>query len=78
MKLPITSLLMTSLFQFDGIDLYVLLSSRTAPEVLNGKKFTLASDVWAFGVTAWEVLTTYFNCLSSDIGTRQSALQLAQ
>ena len=28
-----------------------------APEVLRGGDFTLKSDVWAFGITCWEILT---------------------
>ena len=30
---------------------------RCAPECINYLKFTSASDVWAFGVTLWELFT---------------------
>ena len=29
----------------------------TAPEAVRFQKFTSASDVWAFGITVWEVFT---------------------
>ena len=33
------------------------LAPWSAPEVLQSGKYSSASDVWAFGVTAWELLT---------------------
>lgn len=31
--------------------------NRCAPECINYLKFTSASDVWAYGVTLWELFT---------------------
>ncbi len=43
----------------------------TAPEACNFRKFSYASDVWSFGVFAWEVLTfgerPYWNWENTDV-----------
>lgn len=40
-----------------GLTLLRRLSSRYAPECLTQCKFYLASDVWSFGVTMYELVT---------------------
>lgn len=40
-----------------------------SPEVLQGGKFSIKSDVWAFGVTAWEILTFGAEIPYSDISS---------
>ena len=37
-----------------------------APESINFRKFTTASDMWMFGVCAWEILRPDFKLLKSD------------
>jgi Eph receptor B1 len=43
----------------------------TAPEAISHTKFTCASDVWSFGVVAWEVLSfgerPYWNWSNTDV-----------
>ena len=41
------------------------LAPWSAPEVLQSSKYSSASDVWAFGVIAWELIT----CFSIVIGS---------
>lgn len=46
---------------FPKIHMKVFLSLiRCAPECINYLKFTSASDVWAYGVTLWEMFTYGF------------------
>lgn len=46
-------------FLLSDVVLYFLLI-RCAPECINYLKFTSASDVWAYGVTLWEMFTYGF------------------
>jgi Eph receptor B1 len=43
----------------------------TAPEAINFRKFTCASDVWSYGILAWEVLSyaerPYWNWSNQDV-----------
>ena len=34
---------------------------RSAPEVISDGRYTHASDVWAFGILAWELYASYDN-----------------
>lgn len=45
--------------------------SRNAPEVIVDQHYTHASDVWAFGVLAWETFTAASYYGSQEPGTRQ-------
>lgn len=43
----------------------------TAPEAITYRKFTTASDVWSYGVVAWEVMgygdRPYWNWSNQDV-----------
>ena len=49
----------------------------TAPEGIQYRIFTTASDVWSFGIVCWEVLSSgerpYFNWLNQDVIQRVEA-----
>lgn len=54
------------------------LCCRCAPESINYLKFTSASDVWAYGVTLWEMFSYGFQPWAAFTGeqVRLRSLQL--
>ena len=38
-----------------------------APEVLNDSNYSTSSDVWAFGVTLWEIVTVGESCAVNTV-----------
>lgn len=52
---------MSNIYFIDFYGIFVIISEcRCAPECISYLKFTSASDVWAYGVTLWEMFSYGF------------------
>lgn len=54
----------------------------TAPEAIQYRKFTSASDVWSYGIVMWEVMSygerPYWDMTNQDVSLRERACLTSQ
>ena len=74
LKLPIGKRFPPGISSFPGISAFSGISAWCAPECINFLKFTSASDVWAYGVTLWEMFSYGFQPWAAQTGQQGRCL----